>query len=152
MSADPHDSRTPPDCACWSRRDSLRAVGAAGVAAVGAVGLAGCGGGGTGTAQSTVTAPASGAVKAADVPVGGGTVIDALKVVVTQPTEGDYKAFSAVCTHQGCLVNSVQDGRIICPCHGSMFDIATGDVVQGPATQPLPEESVTLSGDSLTVG
>ena len=88
---------------------------------------------------------ASGAIATADIPVGGGKVFDALKVVVTQPTAGDFKAFSAVCTHQGCTVNGVADGVITCPCHGSTFDIATGDGEAGPATTaPLPAKSVTV--------
>jgi nitrite reductase/ring-hydroxylating ferredoxin subunit len=45
-----------------------------------------------------------------DIPEGGGTVFPDQKVVVTQPGKGDFKAFSAVCTHQGCLVKSVQPG------------------------------------------
>ena len=46
----------------------------------------------------------------ADVPEGSGTVFRDQSVVVTQPGPGDFKAFSAVCTHQGCLVDSVQPG------------------------------------------
>ena len=145
---------SPPDstCACWSRRDTLRAAGAAGVAVVGAAGLAGCGSAqDAGQAVRSAASAASDAIKAADVPVGGGRVFDALKVVVTQPTQGEYKAFSAVCTHQGCTVAGVEGGRIVCPCHGSQFDISTGAVVQGPATQPLPEKKVTVGADGITV-
>ncbi len=148
-----HHDVPEPSAGDWSRRNALRAVGLTGAAAAGAAGLAACGGGGEGAGSGVGSAaPASGdTIKAADVPVGGGTVVESLQVVVTQPTDGDYKAFSAVCTHQGCLVSSVQDGTINCPCHGSRFDISTGDVVQGPATQPLPEKSVSVSGDAITV-
>ena len=73
-----------------------------------------------------VAASAAGdAIAAADIPVGGGKVFDKLKVVITQPTAGDFKAFSAICTHQGCLVSTVGNGRINCPCHGSSFDMTT---------------------------
>ncbi len=147
MTTEQHD--VTPTCTRWSRRETLRAAGAAGAAVAGAGGLAGCGGGGA--AQDAGSPPATGVVKAADVPVGGGTVDDALRVVVTQPTAGDYKAFSAVCTHQGCLVGGVQGGAIVCPCHGSQFDIATGAVLQGPATAPLPEKKVTVGPDGITV-
>ncbi|MDX2704788.1 Rieske (2Fe-2S) protein [Streptomyces sp. PA03-6a] len=82
-------------------------------------------------------------VKAADVPVGGGTVITDKKVVVTQPQAGEFKAFSAVCTHQGCIVNTVADGTINCPCHGSKFRIADASVAAGPAKKPLPPEEIT---------
>ncbi|MFB7293483.1 Rieske (2Fe-2S) protein, partial [Actinacidiphila glaucinigra] len=77
------------------------------------------------TASATTSPPSQGEVlvKAADVPVGGGTVIADKKVVVTQPTAGEFKAFSAVCTHEGCLVNTVSDGTINCPCHGSKIRI-----------------------------
>lgn len=78
------------------------------------------------------------------VPLGGGVVLAKDKVVVTRPTAEDVRAFSAVCTHQGCTVNAVADGAIDCPCHGSSFDAATGAVRQGPATRPLPAVAVTV--------
>jgi Rieske Fe-S protein len=78
------------------------------------------------------------------VPVGGGVVLAKEKVVVTRPTRDDVRAFSAVCTHQGCTVNSVADGTIDCPCHGSSFDAATGSVRHGPAARPLPEVAVVV--------
>jgi Rieske Fe-S protein len=151
MSTDQHD---PTPSAGVSRRDTLRVAGVAGAAAVGAAGLAACGSEDTGAVGTAVTSAASGAadaIQAADVPVGGGVILENVEVVVTQPTEGDFKAFSAVCTHQGCIVGDVTDGRITCPCHGSQFDAETGEVLQGPATQPLPEKSVTLDGDGLRV-
>ena len=86
---------------------------------------------------------------ASDVPVGGGMVYTAAKVVVTQPSKGEYKAFSAVCTHVGCLCNQVADGTINCPCHGSKFMITDGSVVAGPAPAPLPAAKVTVSGGKI---
>ena len=56
-----------------------------------------------------------------DIPVGGGVIIDDPAVVITQPAEGEVKAFTAICTHQGCLVSEVVDNEIICPCHGSQL-------------------------------
>ena len=88
-------------------------------------------------------------MKKADIPVGGGKVIG--KVVVTQPSAGTFKAFSAVCTHQGCTVSKVENSKIICSCHNSVFDAATGAVVSGPASSPLPAKSVTVSGDGISV-
>jgi Rieske Fe-S protein len=80
----------------------------------------------------------------ADVPVGGGVIAGG--VVVTQPTEGEFRGFSSTCTHQGCQVASVADGVISCPCHGSRFSAEDGSVQNGPATAPLPEVAVTVEG------
>jgi Rieske Fe-S protein len=133
-----------------TRRTVLASAGVAGVA----VTLAGCGsddkssagGGGSGGGGA---APAT--VKTGEVPVGGGKVFADQKVVITQPSAGQFKAFTAICTHQGCLVTDVSDGTIHCPCHGSAFSAADGSVKNGPATQPLTEKTVTVSGDSLMV-
>jgi Rieske Fe-S protein len=84
-----------------------------------------------------------------DVPVGGGRVYDARRLVVTQPTAGDFKGFSAVCTHQGCLVSTVQNGTIGCPCHNSKFSIVDGSVRQGPATKPLEPRSITVDAGQI---
>lgn len=76
-----------------------------------------------------------------DVPSGGGLV--AGDVVITR--DGDtVHAFSATCTHQGCVVSDVTDGEIHCPCHGSAFDATTGEVVAGPAIAPLPTVGVEV--------
>jgi Rieske Fe-S protein len=79
-----------------------------------------------------------------EVPVGGGVVLGKDRVVVTRPAPDDVRAFSAVCTHQGCTVNAVADGTIDCPCHGSSFDAATGAVRHGPAARPLPKVPVVV--------
>ncbi|MFJ3503655.1 Rieske (2Fe-2S) protein [Streptomyces sp. NPDC090135] len=89
--------------------------------------------------------------RTSEIPVGSGAVFAEEKVVVTQPTAGEFKAFSAVCTHQGCLVNRVADGTIDCPCHGSKFRVADGSVVTGPATRPLPAERINVSGGTITL-
>jgi nitrite reductase/ring-hydroxylating ferredoxin subunit len=97
-------------------------------------GDSGSGSGGSGSGGSASGGSGSGAtVAASDVPVGGGTVLKADKVVVTQPSKGEFKAFSAVCTHQGCLVAKVEGGQIVCPCHGSHFSITDGSPTSGPA-------------------
>ena len=79
-----------------------------------------------------------------DVPVGGGVVLGKDRIVVTRPTANDVRAFSAVCTHQGCTVAVVAKGTIDCPCHGSKFDVGTGRVVAGPAPRPLPPIGVEV--------
>jgi len=92
----------------------------------------------TATPKGTVLGAAS------DIPVGGGAIYAAAKVVVTQPASGQYHAFSAVCTHVGCVVNKVANGTIDCPCHGSQFRITDGAVAAGPAPSPLPAKRVTI--------
>ncbi|MEU4233177.1 Rieske (2Fe-2S) protein [Nonomuraea sp. NPDC026600] len=86
-----------------------------------------------------------------DIPSGGGKVFESEKVVVTQPTEGEFKAFTAVCTHQGCTVDEVADGTINCPCHGSKFKISDGSVAGGPASEPLEEKKIKVSGGKITL-
>jgi Rieske Fe-S protein len=81
---------------------------------------------------------------AGEIPVGGGKIFTAAKVVVTQPVRGQYRAFSAVCTHVGCILDEVADGTIDCPCHGSEFTITTGAVVTGPAPKPLPKKQIKI--------
>lgn len=85
-----------------------------------------------------------------DVPVGGGMIVAG--VVVTQPAEGDFRAFSSTCTHQGCTVSDVSDGIISCPCHGSRYSAEDGSVEQGPATEALPEVGITVEGDQIIRG
>ncbi|MDX3076194.1 Rieske (2Fe-2S) protein [Streptomyces sp. NPDC088354] len=146
-----------------TRRAVVAGVGAAGLAAA----LAACGDSNDSAgAYSPAAPPQSGAAtggqedgngaaqalaKTSDIPVGGGTVFADKKVVVCQPTAGQFKAFSAICTHQGCAVKDVANGTINCPCHGSKFNVADGSVAAGPATQPLPAADVTVQGDSITL-
>ncbi len=93
----------------------------------------------------------AGLAATSDIPEGGGTIFEDDKVVVTQPASGDFKAFSAVCTHQGCVVSALKGQEIQCPCHGSAFSITDGSVVNGPATQPLEEVPITVDGDQITL-
>ncbi|MFF0094046.1 Rieske (2Fe-2S) protein [Streptomyces canus] len=87
--------------------------------------------------------------KTGEIPVGGGKIFKDEKVVVTQPKEGEFKAFSDICTHQGCQVTSVSGGTINCACHGSKFNITDGSVANPPANKPLPEKQIKVSGDSI---
>jgi Rieske Fe-S protein len=88
-----------------------------------------------------------GLAQTGEVEVGGGVVLGDQDVVVTQPTAGEWKGFSATCTHEGCTVTDVTNGTINCNCHGSKFSIADGSVVNGPAAQPLEERTVAVEDD-----
>ncbi len=131
-----------------------RALAGAATAGIGLPLLAACGGGSSvadGAPTDAPVSPGANLGSPADVPVGGGTVYPDQKVVVTQPSAGQFKGFSAICTHQGCLVANVST-TINCPCHGSHFSIEDGSVASGPATRPLSEVTVTVSGGELTIG
>ncbi|MCP2355197.1 nitrite reductase/ring-hydroxylating ferredoxin subunit [Nonomuraea thailandensis] len=146
-----------------SRRAVFASVGAGGLA----LAISACSGG-TDTATTAATpaessAPQAGAstsassapqaggalAKTADIPVGGGTIFKEQKVVVTQPTAGEFKAFSALCTHKGCPVGSVEGDAIVCPCHNSKFAITDGSVTAGPAEQPLAAQQIKVENDQI---
>ena len=85
----------------------------------------------------------------AEIPENGGLILGDQGVVLTRETGQTVHGFSSVCTHQGCMVSQVVSGEIICPCHGSTFDAATGAVVNGPATASLPAVPVTVTDGSV---
>ena len=151
------------------------------LAGVGLVGLAGavsaCGSGGSSSSSAGTSAgapPATGAASApssasagggstagaqgsalattSEIPVGSGKIFTSEKIVVTQPNSGDFKAFSAVCTHMGCIVSTISNGTIDCPCHGSQYSISTGAVVGGPAPSPLPAQVIKVTGSNIFLG
>ncbi|MDN5766281.1 MAG: Rieske (2Fe-2S) protein [Humibacillus sp.] len=145
------------------RRGVLKAVGLGVGVATGAGVLAACSspsvqpdpsandpaGSGDGTPASG--AAASGGTPTSEIPVGGGTIFTATMTVVTQPQTGTLKAFDTTCPHQGCAVAQVASGTIDCPCHGSQFDITTGQPVTGPAVTGLTPKTITVTGDTFTV-
>jgi Rieske Fe-S protein len=112
----------------------------------GSGGGAGTGGGSGG--GSGATEP----IAASDIPVGSAKIFPDRKVVVAQPAAGEFKAFSAVCTHGGCTVNKIQGNTIVCPCHGGTYSLADGSVISGPPPRPLAAVNVTVNGGNLTVG
>lgn len=145
-----------------SRRHALTGAATVGI---GVPLLAACGGDGgatatdpatstgtsTGTSSGAQPAPSGALAATSDIEVGGGAIFADDRVVVTQPTEGDFRAFSTTCTHQGCQVSSVSDGAIHCPCHGSAFSIEDGSVSAGPAPSPLPAVEIAVKGDEITL-
>jgi Rieske Fe-S protein len=102
-----------------------------------------------GTAAPTGGGAGTAIAKVADIPVGGGTILVERQLVVTRPSASEVRVLSAVCTHQGCLVDSVTNGTISCPCHGSAFSL-TGDVTSGPATRPLPAKAFSVVDGVVT--
>jgi nitrite reductase/ring-hydroxylating ferredoxin subunit len=148
-----------------------RTVLAVGVAGAAGMALAACGGSDTAT-EATASAPAddptteaTSSAPAADVTgtdvgpasqvaVGSAAILTTAEdtaFVVAQPEEGTFVAHSAVCTHQGCLCSRIDGQDAVCPCHGSKFNVVTGDVEQGPATRPLASANVTVSNGNLFV-
>jgi nitrite reductase/ring-hydroxylating ferredoxin subunit len=133
-----------------NRRIVFQGLGALGVA-VALAGCAGDDGGDEGGDEGGGNDVESGAelTTTDQVPVGGGIVLTDQKVVVTQPSKGEFKAYTAVCTHQQLLVTSVEDGVIHCDNHGSEYDAATGDVSRGPAPSALAAVAITVDGDRI---
>ena len=132
--------------ACGAGSSSSAAAGNAATtpAAAGSATASGTAAGGTSSSAGTKALAAT-----SEIPVGSGMIFPGPQVVVTQPTAGEFKAFSAVCTHMGCIVNQISNGTIDCPCHGSQYSITTGDVVAGPAPRPLPAKQIKVSGSSV---
>jgi Rieske Fe-S protein len=139
----PFDTASPEPAS--TRRGVLLGVGLVGVAGT----LTACGGSKKDSADSSGGDGSLG--KTSAIPVGGGEIFKDQKVVVTQPTAGQFKAFSAVCTHRGCTVATVSDGKIHCPCHGSAFNISDGSVANGPADKPLETKSVKVQNGEITL-
>lgn len=148
--------------------DLSRRLVLAGACGACAVGIGGCAAYGKGTppkptpTASVATAaapPPAGASSAApasiastaDVPVGGGLILADQDLVITQPSAGTFKGFSATCTHEGCTVAGVANGTINCTCHGSKFSVTDGSVAGGPAPEPLAARALAVTGTAITL-
>ena len=127
---------------------STAASGSAAPAASGSAASPASGGG-----TASAGAPAANALAStSQIPEGGGKIINGKNIVITQPQSGSFRAFTAICTHQGCIVNSVSNGTINCPCHGSRYSIKDGSVVNGPAPSPLAAIAIKVEGTSIFQG
>jgi Rieske Fe-S protein len=142
----------PADRPCAAPVTGRRTVLLAGCTGLAAIGAAACTQYSSGGPAPTAPPPAGGTtVAGTSVPVGGGVVLPDHGVVVTQPVAGRFAAFGTTCPHQGCAVDTVADGTINCPCHGSRFHVADGTVAQGPATRGLTPRPVQVTGGQVTV-
>ncbi|MFD8966158.1 Rieske (2Fe-2S) protein [Streptomyces sp. NPDC059568] len=132
------------------RRTVLKGVALAGAAGAG---VAGCSTESKlGHAENPTPTAAVELGAADDIPIGGAKLFREQRLVVSCPARGEYKAFSAQCTHAGCLLEKLEGTVGDCPCHGSKFDVTTGEAIHGPATVPLPEVPVTAEGGKLIAG
>jgi nitrite reductase/ring-hydroxylating ferredoxin subunit len=128
-----------------SRRGLLVAF-AAGTAAIGLTGLSEV----AANAAKTYTV-----CKTSAVPVKGGKTfsVGGKKILITQPKAGTFKAFVAVCTHQGSVLDGekhIKNGAVVCPTHRAKFDINSG-AGSPPAQLPLGKVSVSVSGGNVKV-
>jgi Rieske Fe-S protein len=165
------DQQPRQETSATTRRTILRAAGLLGLTGAGAAALAACAEASSGSpsatpaaaetsaptspsptaaatsskpSASTAKAPEGPSVATSKVPVGGGAILENANYVVTQPSKGKYKAFSKICTHQGCPVASVSNGVIHCNCHGSEYSIKDGSVTNPPAPKPLAEAKTAV--------
>ncbi|MFK0289708.1 Rieske (2Fe-2S) protein [Streptomyces sp. NPDC090442] len=131
------------------RRTMLRGAALAGLTCFGAAACA------SGT-QGSAPKPSSDAPvelgPATDVPVGGAKLYAAQRLLVSQPTQGEFTCFSSVCTHMGGVLNKIENGQAVCPLHGSHFQVATGKVTKGPASVPLETVPIKVKGGKLIAG
>jgi Rieske Fe-S protein len=145
-----------PSTMTFSRRNVLVA-GAFGASAVvlSACSKAATPGAATGTTTTPGTATAGSTIaKLSDINVGEAVSVTGTggsQLIVARPTSTTVAAFSAVCTHQGCTV-APAGKRLDCPCHGSLFDATTGEVLRGPASRALDKVNVALSGNNIVAG
>jgi len=141
-----------------------RTVVASGIAATGAVTLAACAAEVKPEPAETTPPSATGDESPAElagevllgtteeVMVGSGTkfmVDESLTILVTQPKEGVFRAFSAKCTHAGCIVTGIREDEIACGCHGARFSPDSGEPVAGPAKSPLGKIQLEVRGSDL---
>jgi len=144
--------------AASTRRGMLLGVGLVGLAGT----LTACGGSKDDSGSAASPPPGNGRsapanaggdalAKTGEIPVGGGKIFKDEKVVVTQPKQGEFEAFSAVCQHRGCTVGSIAGDKIICPCHGSAYNVSDGGVANGPTTKPLPRKNIKVQNGEITL-
>jgi Rieske Fe-S protein len=129
------------------------AAGGGGDVSGGGAGTGGTGDGGSSGGGSKVTQTQGGQAIARTSEVAPGSAVEfkdsGQPAVLVHLQSGDFVAYSAVCTHQRCKV-AYRNNQLACPCHGSVFNPASGaEVVNGPAQRPLPEIPVEVRGGEV---
>jgi nitrite reductase/ring-hydroxylating ferredoxin subunit len=74
--------------------------------------------------------------------------------VAVANVDGALHAFGDTCTHMQCSLadGDLEGTTVTCPCHGSEFDVTNGDVLNGPATEPVGSFEVSAEGGELKIG
>lgn len=87
------------------------------------------------------------------IPPGSGKVVAVgSKPAIVVNVDGAYKAYSAICTHLGCIVAYDANQRaIVCPCHDGHFSPANGSVISGPPPAPLASLTVSVEDDKILI-
>lgn len=139
------------DGTATGRRTVLKGIAGLGVGAATITILSGCSEADPtrGIDTTAVTEAVQQAVSAGQVPVGGAAFLEPVSALVAQPTEGNFVVFSNRCPHQGGKVTRVSDhGTLVCPLHGSEFDLTTGEHVAGPSSAGLAKIDVPVPGSA----
>jgi cytochrome b6-f complex iron-sulfur subunit len=132
-----------------------RTVLVGGIAVAGTAGLAALAGCSTKSSAATAPSATGSSVLAsvASIPVGNAVsaTLDGKPILISQPVAGQIVAFTAICTHQGCTV-APAGKEFKCPCHGSVYNAATGAVITGPAPLPLAAIPVKVEAGNVVAG
>ena len=91
--------------------------------------------------------------KITDIPIGSGKKYDVegTPILITQPRVGEFRGFSAICTHAGFVMNNMANSEIKCDNHGAVYSADDGSVLSGPASRALGKVGVTVDGDDILV-
>ncbi len=103
--------------------------------------------------EAPSTAEPVAVAKTSEIPIGSGKkfVVEGVPILVTQPRAGEFRGFSAVCTHAGFVMTNVANSEIKCDNHGALYSADDGSVLSGPAPRALGKVTVTVEGDDVLV-
>jgi len=103
--------------------------------------------------EAPSTAAPVAVAKTSDIPIGSGKKFDVegVPILITQPRAGEFRGFSAVCTHAGFVMSNMANSEIKCDNHGAVYSADDGSVLSGPAPRALGKVTVTVEGDDVLV-